>query len=154
MVTTPLAVAQQSWDLYYWLGLRQLREGNPQGAVESLMSAIQKGPAPGPRRPTTGGQLINFFPYLYLARAYLALQDCDRARQMIETSAQMGEVPKDHPDYTLQLVPTQQSIQKACGTPVALPKPDPEAPPPRKRQSRKRRRVRLFRGRRKRRRDR
>lgn len=132
MAIAPIAVAQQAWDFYYRLGLQQLRSGDPRGAIESLTSAIRKGPAPGPRRPTAGGQLVNFFPYLYLARAYLALQDCDQARRMIETSVQMGEVPKDHPDYTLQFVPTQQSIQKACGTPAPPPKPEPEAPPPKK----------------------
>ncbi|GBC84640.1 hypothetical protein HRbin11_01072 [bacterium HR11] len=127
MATAPVAVAQQSWDFYYRLGLQQLRNGDPRGAIESLTNALRRGPPPGPRRPTSGGQLVNFFPYLYLARAYLALQDCDQARRMIETSAQMGEVPKDHPDYTLQFVPTQQNIRKACGPP---PEPGPEAPSP------------------------
>jgi len=132
MAAASVAVAQQSWDLDYRLGLQQLRSGDPRGAIESLMRAVQKGPAPGPRRPTAGGQLVNFFPYMYLARAYLALRDCEQARRMIETSVRMGEVPTDHPDYTLQFVPTQQSIQKACGPPSPPPGSEPEAPPPRK----------------------
>jgi tetratricopeptide (TPR) repeat protein len=120
--TATVAVAQQSWDFYYGLGLKQLRNGDPRGAIESLMNALQKGPPPGPRRLAPSGQLINFFPYLYLAKAYLALKDCERARQMLETSVQMNEVPTDHPEYDLQFVPTRQSIQKACG------RPEPESP--------------------------
>ncbi len=130
MATVPVAVAQQSWDFHYQLGLQQLRNGDPQGAIESLTSALQKGPPPGPRRLTAGGRWVNFFPYLYLARAYLALKDCEQARRMIEASVQKHEVPTDHPDYTLQFVPTQRSIQAACGAPAPPPKSEAEAPSP------------------------
>jgi hypothetical protein len=37
--TATVAVAQQSWDFYYGLGLKQLRNGDPRGAIESLMNA-------------------------------------------------------------------------------------------------------------------
>jgi len=120
------AYAEQEWYYYYELGLQQLRDGNAQAAVENLLRAIEKGPEPGPRRRTYGTFFKDFYPYLYLAKAYLVLQRCPEAVQAIATSVQKERIDPGNPLYG-EFTSVREQVRALCERP---PGGGPTEPPP------------------------
>ncbi|MCS7312603.1 MAG: hypothetical protein NZ742_06785 [Acidobacteria bacterium] len=118
------AYADQEWYYYYELGLQRLRDGNAQAAVENLLQAIEKGPEPGPRRRTYGTFFRDFYPYLYLAKAYLSLKRCPEATQAITMSVQRERINPGSPLYG-EFTSVREQVRTLCERP-----PEPTEPPP------------------------
>jgi len=125
------AYADQEWYYYYELGLQQIRDGNAQAAVENLRRAIEKGPEPGPRRRTYGTFFKDFYPYLYLAKAYLVLKQCPEAAQAIAASVQKERIGPGSSLYG-EFTSVQEQFRALCERRPEPPSPPvhPPAPPP------------------------
>ncbi len=125
--------ADMEWYQHYKLGIDRLNEGNAEEAIVQLQQAIEKGPAPGPKRRTYGMFFREFFPYFYLARAYLMLHQCEEARRYLTLSYQKDGIPSGHRMYE-QRQQLRQEIVQACATQPApaegeTPEPQPPAEP-------------------------
>jgi tetratricopeptide (TPR) repeat protein len=124
--TVLAAGADRPWYQDYEEALAKLKKGDASGAIPLLERALQTGPDPGPQRPTYGMHFMDFFPYLYLARAYWQMGQCDRAQEFLERSARMDRLPPGL--YEAEFRPLHQQIQARCVPPARAPV-EPSAPP-------------------------
>jgi len=81
----------QEWDESYRAGVAALARGDNARAAEALRRAIALRPEPG-RNVLTYGTNVEprYYPYLYLAEAYLRLGQLEAAKETLEKSASWG----------------------------------------------------------------
>jgi protein kinase-like protein/PEGA domain-containing protein len=124
-----VSVAAEEWYEAYRVGLQALAQSQPARAVRSLESAAAKRPEPG-RNVITYGTNVEprYYPYLYLAEAYLQLRDLAGARAALKRSETWGREPADE---RRTLVARVDELAARLAAPPSAPvsAPPPSAPP-------------------------
>ena len=81
-----------AWYVDYNNALRALKAGQHAKAAVLLEKAIALRSEPSKRVLTYGQRYVEYYPYFYLGKCYVALRDGARARQRFETSQRLGEL--------------------------------------------------------------
>ena len=88
--------ASAEWFDDYERGVEALAKGRPKRAIPLLEKTIRKRPEPGSNLITYGtNRLKEYYPYLKLAEAHLALGNLDAAEAALERSETKGKEPTD-----------------------------------------------------------
>ncbi|TDI43026.1 MAG: PEGA domain-containing protein [Acidobacteria bacterium] len=132
-------IASADWFDDYERGVAALAKGRPERAIPLLEKTIRRRPEPGSNLITYGtNRLKEYYPYLKLAEAHLALGNLDAAGAALERSETNGKEPADA-RASLQArwreaVKAEEARAQPPPPPVEPPKPTttaaPTPPPP------------------------
>jgi hypothetical protein len=126
----PAALAQQWFDSYA-RGLRALREGRAEEAIEHLERATRRRAEPGESLLTYGtNRLDHYHPYLKLAEARLAVGQLDAARADLARSDRFGVAPEAERERVRASIEAVARKLAAAATPPTTPVTAPPLPPP------------------------
>ena len=137
--------ASAEWFDDYERGVEALAKGRPKRAIPLLEKTIRKRPEPGSNLITYGtNRLKEYYPYLKLAEAHLALGNLDAAEAALERSETKGKEPTDArarlqarwreavkaEEARAQLTaPPPPAVEPPKTTPTAAPTPPPPVVP-------------------------
>jgi hypothetical protein len=99
------------WYARYELALELERKGDYPRALRQLIDAVAARPNPQRRARTYGMWLIDYYPYFHIAREHMRLENWECARNAIEISQRVGEIPTDAPE-THELTAMQQEAAR------------------------------------------
>lgn len=86
------------WYANYELGLELERKGDPPRALQHFIDAVAKRPNPERRARMYGMWLIDYYPYFHIARAHVRLENWDCAKNALDISSRLKEIPSDAPE--------------------------------------------------------
>lgn len=87
----PAPTLAQQWHEFYADGVAALQSGQARQAVDRLERAIEERPEPGRLVPTYGTNFVQeYFPYLRLAEAFLALDAVEAAAEALDVSSRFA----------------------------------------------------------------
>jgi tetratricopeptide (TPR) repeat protein len=92
-------LAQVPWYAHYELGLEVARRGDPQRALNLFLDAVGRRPNPQRRARMYGMWLIDYYPYFNIARSHMKLGNWECARDALEVSGKLREIPPAAPEY-------------------------------------------------------
>ena len=128
LMSTGVAVAQESWYDHYDKGLVAIRKGDWSTALDRMNKAIAGNPNEAPRARTYGTLFINYRPYYYRAVASLNLGRYQQAVSDLEKTT--GPGPENMGSIE-QLMQSAKSKLTAAAEPVSpAPEPQPVRPTP------------------------
>jgi tetratricopeptide (TPR) repeat protein len=107
------------WYDYYLDAQRAIEKEDWKTAIAKLQQAIQTEPKSEKGKRAYGLRNIDYFPYLELGKAYLALGDLEAAHRACKQEQEKGVAPKTEVDKCLQAA-TAAPIPPT-GTPLILP---------------------------------
>src|SRR2546423_14454703 len=97
------------WYARYELALELERKGDYPRALRQLIEAVAARPNPQRRARTYGMWLIDYYPYFHIAREHVRLENWECARNALEISQRLGEIPTDAPEINEMLAMQQQA---------------------------------------------
>ena len=86
------------WYARYELALELERKGDYPRALHQLIDAVAARPNPQRRARTYGMWLIDYYPYFHIAREHMRLENWECARNAMEISQRLGEIPAGAPE--------------------------------------------------------
>lgn len=86
------------WYANYELGLELERKGDSPRALSHFIDAVAKRPNPARRARMYGMWLIDYYPYFHIARAHVRLQNWDCAKNALDISTRLRELPTNAPE--------------------------------------------------------
>ncbi len=92
-------VTQAPWYFFYEVGLELSSRGDPQAALDYLITAADRRPRSAHLARTYGLWFIEYRPYFEIARSHGALGNWSCALDALELSERMGEVTSTDDDY-------------------------------------------------------
>jgi tetratricopeptide (TPR) repeat protein len=92
--------SKMAWYFHYEMGLALSDRDDPQRALESLISAVDRRPASQRDARMYGMWFTDYLPYYQIARAHMALSNWECALDALEVSRKMGEIDEDDKEYT------------------------------------------------------
>ncbi len=90
--------AEAPWYANYELGLELERKGDFPRALTHFIDAVGRRPNPQKQARMYGMWLIDYYPYFHIARSHVRLQNWECARNALEISQRLGEVPAGSPE--------------------------------------------------------
>lgn len=100
------------WYARYELALELEKKGDYPRALRELIDAVSNRPNPQRRARTYGMWLIDYYPYFHIAREHMRLENWACARNALEISQRLGEIPTDAPEINELLAMHQQAARK------------------------------------------
>ncbi len=91
--------SKMAWYFHYEMGLALAGRDDPQRALESLISAVDRRPASQRDARMYGMWFTDYLPYFQIARAHTALSNWECALDALEVSRKMGEIDEDDEEY-------------------------------------------------------
>ncbi|MCG8461572.1 MAG: hypothetical protein MI919_35270 [Holophagales bacterium] len=91
--------AQAPWYYHYELGLELAEHGDPQRALDALISAVERRESPQRSARLYGMWFIDYLPYFQIARLHATLGNRSCALDALRLSESKGEVTPVHDDY-------------------------------------------------------
>lgn len=88
------------WFANYELGLELERKGDYPRALTHFIDAVERRPAPQRRARTYGVWMIDYYPYFHIARSHVRLENWQCAKNALEISQKLGEIPSNAPEST------------------------------------------------------
>lgn len=88
------------WYANYELGLELERKGDYPRALTHFIDAVSRRPNPQRQARMYGMWLIDYYPYFHIARSHTRLENWECARNALQISAKLGEIPRDAPETT------------------------------------------------------
>lgn len=111
---TPLRNAP--WYANYELGLELERKGDYPRALTHFIDAVADRPNPQRQARMYGMWLVDYYPYFHIARSHVRLENWQCAKNALDISQRLGEVPSSTPEMnellSLQRV-TEQRLAAA-----------------------------------------
>jgi hypothetical protein len=107
------------WYANYELALELERKGDYSRALTHLIDAIADRPNPQKQARMYGMWLIDYYPYFHIARSHVRLENWECARNALEISQRLGEVPQTAPELSELLSLQRQTEQKLATRPVS-----------------------------------
>jgi tetratricopeptide (TPR) repeat protein len=108
--------AQEPWYANYEIGLELERKGDYPRALTHFIDAVARRPNPQKQARTYGMWLIDYYPYFHIARDHVRLQNWECARNALEISQRLAEIPPGSPEMdeylSLQLETESQLATK------------------------------------------
>lgn len=102
-----------NWYKDYDQAKKAAERGDWSTAIELFQQAINADPEPDARKRTYGVRFIEYYPYLELGKAYLAIGDKQAAKQACETAQAKGKAPQKEIEQCLSLAATVSASVKA-----------------------------------------
>jgi len=87
------------WYARYELGLELERKGDYSRALGELIDAVALRPNPQQRARMYGMWLIDYYPYFHIARSHVRLENWQCAKNAIDISQRLGEIPPASPEF-------------------------------------------------------
>jgi tetratricopeptide (TPR) repeat protein len=109
-VDTPLKNAP--WYANYELGLQLERKGDYPRALIHFIDAVAKRPDPQKQARMYGMWLIDYYPYFHIARAHVRLENWECAKNALEISERLDEVPHGTPELSELLSLERETEQR------------------------------------------
>ena len=100
------------WYANYELGLELERKGDYPRALTHFIDAVAHRPNPQKQARMYGMWLIDYYPYFHIARAHTRLENWQCARNALEISQRLNEIPTGAPELTEWLSLMQQTERK------------------------------------------
>ncbi len=111
---TPLENAP--WYANYELGLELERKGDYPRALTHFIDAVADRPNPQKQARMYGMWLIDYYPYFHIARSHVRLENWSCARNALEISQRLSEVPGSTPEMNELLSLQRETEQKLAET--------------------------------------
>jgi len=104
--------ADAPWYANYELGLELERKGDYPRALTHFIDAVSHRPNPQKQARMYGMWLIDYYPYFHIARSHVRLQNWECARNALEISHRLSEVPMGTPEMYEYLAMERETEQK------------------------------------------
>ena len=85
--------AEWPWYANYEIGLELERKGDYPRALSHFIDAVGRRPNPQKQARMYGMWLIDYYPYFHIARSHVRLQNWECAKNALEISARLAEIP-------------------------------------------------------------
>ena len=108
----PLDSKKAPWYARYELGLELERKGDYSRALGELIEAVEQRPNPQQRARMYGMWLIDYFPYFHIARSHVRLENWQCAKNALDISQKVNEVPPSAPEFAEFLALQQETAKK------------------------------------------
>lgn len=86
-------LANAPWYANYELGLELERKGDYPRALTHFIDAVAHRPNPQKQARMYGMWLIDYYPYFHIARSHVRLENWQCAKNALEISQRLGEIP-------------------------------------------------------------
>lgn len=100
------------WYANYDLGLELEKKGDYPRALTHFIQAVADRPNPQKRARMYGMWLIDYYPYFHIARSHVQLGNWDCAKNALDISLRLGEIPDSSPEMNELLSLERQTQQK------------------------------------------
>jgi hypothetical protein len=105
-------LSRAPWYANYELGLALERKGDYSRALTHFIDAVANRPNPQKQARTYGMWLIDYYPYFHIARSHMRLENWQCAKNALEISQRLGEIPNGAPEMSELLSLTREAEQK------------------------------------------
>lgn len=103
------------WYANYELGLQLERKGDYPRALTHFIDAVANRPNPQKQARMYGMWLIDYYPYFHIARSHVRLENWDCAKNALEISERLGEIPRNAPELTEWLSLKSETERRLAG---------------------------------------
>jgi tetratricopeptide (TPR) repeat protein len=86
-------LSEAPWYANYELGLALERKGDYSRALTHFIDAVAQRPNPQKQARMYGMWLIDYYPYFHIARSHVRLENWQCAKNALEISERVGEIP-------------------------------------------------------------
>lgn len=100
------------WYARYELALELERKGDYPRALTQLIDAVALRPNPQQRARMYGMWLIDYYPYFHIARSHVRLQNWQCAKNALDISQKVSEIPPAAPEFQEFLALQQETARK------------------------------------------
>ncbi len=100
------------WYANYELGLELERKGDYPRALTHFIDAVANRPNPQKQARMYGMWLIDYYPYFHIARSHVRLENWECARNALDISERLGEIPRGTPEMNEYLSLQRMTEQK------------------------------------------
>jgi hypothetical protein len=100
------------WYARYELGLELERKGDYSRALGEMIDAVALRPNPQQRARMYGMWLIDYYPYFHIARSHVRLQNWQCAKNALEISQKVHEIPATAPEFREFLALQQETARR------------------------------------------
>ncbi len=100
------------WYARYELGLEMERKGDYSRALTELIDAVSLRPNPQPRARMYGMWLIDYYPYFHIARSHVRLANWQCAKNALDISQKVNEIPATAPEFQEFLALQQETARR------------------------------------------
>jgi tetratricopeptide (TPR) repeat protein len=105
-------MAGAPWYANYELGLELERKGDYPRALTHFIDAVARRPDPQRRARMYGMWLIDYYPYFHIARSHVRLENWQCAKNALDISQKLAELPPGAPELSEMLALQQQTERK------------------------------------------
>jgi tetratricopeptide (TPR) repeat protein len=92
--------AQAPWYANYEIGLELERKGDYPRALTHFIEAVERRPNPQRQARMYGMWLIDYYPYFHIARSHVRLENWECARNALDISSKLNEIPSGAAEMT------------------------------------------------------
>ncbi len=100
------------WYARYELALELERKGDYSRALAELIDAVSARPNPQQRARMYGMWLIDYYPYFHIARSHVRLENWQCAKNALDISQKVNEIPPTAPEFQEFLALQQETARK------------------------------------------
>lgn len=100
------------WYANYELGLELERKGDYSRALTHFIDAVASRPNPQRQARMYGMWLVDYYPYFHIARSHIRLENWQCAKNAIEISQRLAEIPTSAPEINELLSLTREAERK------------------------------------------
>ena len=104
-------LSEAPWYANYELGLELERKGDYPRALTHFIDAVAHRPNPQKQARMYGMWLIDYYPYFHIARSHVRLENWQCAKNALEISQRLGELPPTAPELS-ELLSLQRETEK------------------------------------------
>jgi tetratricopeptide (TPR) repeat protein len=100
------------WYARYELGLELERKGDYSRALVELIDAVSQRPNPQQHARMYGMWLIDYYPYFHIARSHVRLENWQCAKNALDISQKVSEIPPASPEFHEFLAMQQETAKR------------------------------------------
>jgi len=108
----PLDSKNAPWYARYELGLELERKGDYSRALGELIEAVSLRPNPQQHARMYGMWLIDYYPYFHIARSHVRLENWQCAKNALDISQKVNEIPDSAPEFREFLALQQETAKR------------------------------------------
>jgi hypothetical protein len=99
------------WYANYELGLQLERKGDYSRALTHFIDAVAQRPDPQKQARMYGMWMIDYYPYFHIARSHVRLENWQCAKNALEISQRLAEIPSSAPEVN-ELLSLQRETER------------------------------------------
>lgn len=104
-------LSEAPWYANYELGLELERKGDYPRALTHFIDAVAERPNPQKQARMYGMWLIDYYPYFHIARSHVRLENWQCAKNALEISQRLNEIPANAPELN-ELLSLQRATEQ------------------------------------------